>query len=347
MLRGRPGTPQRFAGGSHWSGIPRVLSFLWAKSGRADRPPHPLLGHALDTAAVCWGLWRHGLPAAVQECLLTWAGSSDPLVLTQWLAFLAGLHDLGKATPGFQAQWGPARHELQAMGLWFPLAARPEHDRLTLELLPPLLAPLGGGFAARRLAWALAGHHLPQVTPRGPRLSLLRDGGGDSWAAVREALVSALRPPAAKTALPPGLAAGHPDLLVALGGLTQLADWVASTPAWFPPRGEVTDWTAYAKDAMSRAWQVTGLIAGQTARQCWPPDTSQPASATILGGLRRLGQSLLALSCLPRTPSTPALRAAWSRSQAMRLQSAQAARPWLWAADLSQPDFTVGESLWR
>ncbi len=344
MLRGRPGTPQVFAGVSEWLSIPSALSVLWAKSGSASRPHHPLLCHALDTAASCFGLWHHGLPPAVQERLLAWAGSSDPQALTRWLAFLAGLHDLGKATPGFQARWEPALRRLQAMGLPFPLAARPEHDRLTLDLLSPLLAPICGSFAARRIAWALAGHHLPQVAPRGPRVSLLRDGGGDAWAAVRDRLLQALGLLTARTALPPGLADADHDLLVALGGLTQLADWVASTPAWFPPQGDEADWSAYWGVAVARAWRVTGLIAGQTARRCWPGGISRPTRAVVLSGLGRLGESLLALSLPCQTPRAQALGTAWSRSLDLRLRVAKAAHPCLLALDLGRLDFTLGDS---
>lgn len=335
MLRGRPGTPLSPADCAPCAVAATALSALWAKSGGHRRPHHPLLGHALDTAAVCHELWHRFLPTPARQQLLCWAGTRDEQGVVGWLAFLASLHDLGKASPGFQVQWLPGRRRLEALGFGFPMAARAEHDRPTLELLPPLLVSLsqpGGAvpfLGARSLAWALAGHHLPQLTPRGPRLSLARDGGDQLWGATRAELVAALACLSGGVPVPPGLAAADPGLLVALGGLTQLADWIASTPGWFPAAGVVQDWRAYWTTAQSRACRVAGLVAGAAASWCWDATASRGRSSALLHGLARLGELILALVPEPCDARAGRLSAAWSRRRDMRLQAAAAPRPWL------------------
>lgn len=65
-----------------------LLLRLWGKTDRANPERyHPLLFHMLDVAAVCEALAPR-FPRAIPI--------SDP-----WLAYLAGLHDVGKADPRF------------------------------------------------------------------------------------------------------------------------------------------------------------------------------------------------------------------------------------------------------
>src|SRR5215210_1637426 len=82
------------------------LMVLWGKLPReADAPPsyHPLLCHMIDVALVARVMWREGLPPAarrrVAEALAVDEGAAE-----HWVAFLAGLHDLGKASPVFVYQ---------------------------------------------------------------------------------------------------------------------------------------------------------------------------------------------------------------------------------------------------
>src|SRR5208337_1268234 len=86
------------------SQIPRWPQ-LWAKTnrnmanqGRADCRYHPLLYHMLDVAAVAGLVWDQCLGPQLRKRLECLPGTDTR---TQ-IVFLAGAHDLGKASPGFQ-----------------------------------------------------------------------------------------------------------------------------------------------------------------------------------------------------------------------------------------------------
>ena len=76
--------------------------WLWAKSDAGGRP-HSLPGHLLDSGAVAELIWSDFLSSSVRATLdeISNGRGRDLLVL------LAAWHDLGKATPAFQAQCGP------------------------------------------------------------------------------------------------------------------------------------------------------------------------------------------------------------------------------------------------
>ena len=64
---------------------------------------HPLLCHLIYVAVVAEALWEECLPERAREHLAE-SLQLDSISSKQWVAFLAGIHDLGKATPVFQAK---------------------------------------------------------------------------------------------------------------------------------------------------------------------------------------------------------------------------------------------------
>jgi CRISPR-associated endonuclease/helicase Cas3 len=94
--------------------------------------------------------------AAVAETLLqrepnsslAWIGEQfgvEPPDCVRWCAALVGLHDFGKASPGFQAKWPEGRRACEQSGLRFNVAAmaRDRHDIATAALLKSHLLELG------------------------------------------------------------------------------------------------------------------------------------------------------------------------------------------------------------
>lgn len=117
--------------------------FLWGKLSRGSAAPasfHPLLCHLVDVAVVAAALWRDALSPRAR----TWfarALALDEEAAGRWIAFLAGLHDLGKASPGFQLQ--DAAHPLikdQLAGVGLRRQALlpnpPAHGLVTAAALP-------------------------------------------------------------------------------------------------------------------------------------------------------------------------------------------------------------------
>ncbi|WP_371656808.1 MULTISPECIES: HD domain-containing protein [unclassified Streptomyces] len=77
-----------------------VDTCLWGKSDGLPMP-YPLAGHLVDTAVVCGTVWDSVLSAAQQRRVAE-ALKLGPQQARGVVMFWAGLHDLGKITPGFQ-----------------------------------------------------------------------------------------------------------------------------------------------------------------------------------------------------------------------------------------------------
>ena len=100
---------------------------IWAKSG--EPCGHGLLAHMLDVAAVAEQILNRESPIASRRPAAA-LGLPETQVI-RWLAAMVGLHDIGKAIPGFQGKWEPGRVADEAAGLAFPdrLMGVDAHDR--------------------------------------------------------------------------------------------------------------------------------------------------------------------------------------------------------------------------
>ena len=80
------------------------ISALWAKKSTKGAYWLPLETHLRDTAEISGKLWRKWLPESVKRIIADSTGG-DEQEARNLLVFLAAAHDLGKATPVFQAKW--------------------------------------------------------------------------------------------------------------------------------------------------------------------------------------------------------------------------------------------------
>lgn len=79
------------------------ISVLWAKKSKKGAYLWlPLITHMTDTAEVAKRLWRKWLPDSIRHVIKT-AIESDEQEAEKFIVFLAIVHDIGKATPVFQA----------------------------------------------------------------------------------------------------------------------------------------------------------------------------------------------------------------------------------------------------
>jgi len=75
------------------------LRILGKERGLAK--PYPLIWHLLDSAAIATALWDHYLNRRQRAIIAAGLGADEPHARSL-IAFWAGLHDIGKATPAFQ-----------------------------------------------------------------------------------------------------------------------------------------------------------------------------------------------------------------------------------------------------
>ncbi|WP_432112739.1 CRISPR-associated endonuclease Cas3'' [Streptomyces sp. S1] len=240
---------------------------LWAKERGLERP-YPVICHLLDTAAVFGVLWDVVLGSRVR------ARIADALQLTepeagQVLSFWAGLHDLGKITPPFQAQVPAAFAAARKDPAYFavPGAEREvafRHEVATHWAVTLLLDEIGypGDLSRMRravshqVAQLLGGHHgvfgQPLLKRKLSAGSVHAPGLGEQgWAEQRRQHFIELRRVVRAAALPKG---GLPaELSVVVAGLIVVADWLASQTDWIKPLLPATGWKA-TPQALDEHW---------------------------------------------------------------------------------------------
>lgn len=216
---------------------------VWAKSRRDDDTWLPLYQHLTDSAAVAGYLWDEWLPRSVRaqvgECLP--GGLADARVLTTWLA---GVHDIGKATPSFALQAQHLTGRMRDEGLDVPVQM---HDTRLLKhagagqhLLTRWLVDRYGfdRRTATTFAVVVGGHH-GSPPDHDPRLLveefpyLVGDG---LWHDIQDELLDHMAAiTTAKKQLPNWCGVRlTPMVQVLLTGVVIVADWLASDDERFP-----------------------------------------------------------------------------------------------------------------
>lgn len=254
-----------------------MCKVLWAKirkSLQSSEEPyfHPLLFHLMDVAAVTECLWQFVMQRGLRKEISANLGLKEEQA-GKWLAFWAGLHDLGKASPAFQGKSALARTWLREAGLpCRELASSLPHGILTAEFVPELLTERFPDFPrglANRLGRTLGGHH-----GSFPRSGAIRDidnnqRGGSGWKEVRRELFQEFAGQFyLQEASMPGNDPGHGFFLL-VAGLVSVADWIGSNEDFFHFAEAEIDSEQYAGTAheqAERALQTLGWLG-------WHPPT--------------------------------------------------------------------------
>lgn len=275
---------------------------IWAKSG--DGSGHGLLGHLLDVAAVV-----EALLSFEPQTTRRWAAKAFGLTddnCVRWLAAAAGLHDFGKAIPGFQAKWAEGQSHDEKNGLSFDRGG-PSFDRHDLATAVHLRKPWGSKVPAHRrwigdVVCAISAHHgFHFLSAEINDVQSLREP--PEWALARATILDAywqtLRPDGA-----PSQTALSLPAINWLAGLTSTADWIASNPDWFPLGERLDELSAYHRDGVERgigALKQIGWSPFQTLQPVNKPSTADLLQQ-ILGDakpprpLQREGDKLLQAS---------------------------------------------------
>ena len=245
---------------------------VWAKYDHETAAWLPLYQHMLDSAGVAWRLWEYWLAGNVRNALADLLGGPDQA--RRLLSWLAGVHDIGKATPSFAEKVEPLQARMAHHGLE-PLPGRntdfSQHWAMSHVALSQWLQEAHGFRKATAEAFGcvLGGHH-----GHPPPESQLRDYasagrmGKHPWQAVREELLTWLAAQLQVGDILPTLREVRipQTMQVLLSAGVIVADWIASNTDYYPlvgPTGGVSE------DRGHYGWSALGLPLA------WEPE--QPA----------------------------------------------------------------------
>ena len=238
-------------------GVEASVTRIWAKTNSATGQWHPLLYHLVETSAVASVLWDEIL--APSTCKVIADALGLPLdEARHWSLFLAGAHDLGKASPSFQSKWDPSVLPLKQLGYEFPINVMPvPHGRVSSIALAGILEKRGvERRVAKEIARAVGGHHgvfdtasVLQQAQASPQAV-----GEGLWEESRTWIIDWLAKQHDLSGLPTRRELAG---LTLLAGLTTISDWIASSEEHFPyrpePRGPPEDLDSLLPDSKNKA----------------------------------------------------------------------------------------------
>lgn len=238
---------------------------VWGKTDRRGTSPVgwlPLWRHLADAADVAGRLWESWLSPAVRGLIAERlpGGDADGRALAVWLA---GIHDVGKATPAFaiQAPWLADRMRDRGLtyhhGLVKADRKYARHDIAGHLIVADWLRDAGWD-NPDPYAVVVGGHHGTPPTDEG--LLAVRSHrhllGDDAWVAVQLELLAWMTE---RAGVAGRLAAWRDAPLTqpaqaALTGLVIVADWIASNEKYFPYTLDRSD-----ADRLGEGWAAVDL----------------------------------------------------------------------------------------
>ncbi|SUB01578.1 helicase Cas3 [Pannonibacter phragmitetus] len=252
-----------------------LSSRFWAKTLAADllggAAYKPVLHHLLDVAAAAYCLLQ-AKPGLLRRLAVRYDVPEYRLLLV--LAFLAGLHDLGKISRCFQIKW-PEIWPEDKFGPLLPVAGRSHWRNTALLLRAPSIAPLLTGlFPSVKPAYlqsqmapliaAIAGHHGVPPSPD----DMTRDAVNDPDLGPQLVPIAAHVAGELARILKPEPLEGLKDnsafkaLSWPVAGLITLADWVGSDADFFGPQDPdmgADEYWPLALEAAGKAVREKGL----------------------------------------------------------------------------------------
>lgn len=241
----------------------RGFTKLWAKTDKDHPSPdryHALPLHLVDVAAVVWELWDIHLSRHECERIADALGVDLELART-WVAFLAGCHDVGKASPVFQQiADGQLERVIRETGVsvvpYKPVKSLP-HGAISAALLPAILEEHYAltRLSANRFASVTGAHHgrfFPRETLERPSRTEPRAAGTGAWDDWRVQLVDYVaRAVGLPTTMPETLRARPLAVGAAfdIAGLISYADWIGSDERFFRLSTDVPNDPSVAFDA--------------------------------------------------------------------------------------------------
>lgn len=232
---------------------------LWAKTGGGEEGNlwSPLYVHMADSALVARKLWDEWVSDSIKRQISDCVDGDDPAAaaLVSWLA---GIHDIGKATPGFQYKVPERAEFVQEMGLCLPSARMVSH--------PPSHANMGEVIVERKLdgrgwgySWCLGSivgsHHgvppsddgvLRDIESRSGNFPI-ENMGDEGWISVQDELFAWMFDAVGVAEFEEQyqtLEVPQP-VQVLISALVIMSDWIASNSDFFPLTFRVESWEEF------------------------------------------------------------------------------------------------------
>ncbi|MEQ4299939.1 CRISPR-associated endonuclease Cas3'' [Plantactinospora sp. B6F1] len=268
------------AGGPKLSDAARSV---WGKTDRRGISPVgwlPLWRHLADTADVAGALWDHWLGRAVRHRIADElpGGDADGRTLAVWIA---GVHDVGKATPAFAYQAYDLARRMRDHGLTY----QPDLIRADRRYAPHATAGhlvLADWLQQQEwldphpVAVIVGGHHGVPPTDEGLRDAQVRPHllGDAAWRQAQQELLTwmAERSGAAERLREWSDVALSQPVQAILTGLVIVADWIASNEEFFPYTLDSTD-----ADRLHAGWELLDLPVP------WQPAATPPHPEDLFG----------------------------------------------------------------
>jgi CRISPR-associated endonuclease/helicase Cas3 len=283
---------------------------LWAKVHKKTGEIHPLFCHMIDVGQVARVIWREVLTSSFRAHIAEALELEEPEA-ERLIVFWVSLHDLGKASPGFQRKYEMAETELKKAGLPFQRIFSRErfyHGTASADLLPALLTEKTDlpRRWARGISRAVGGHH--GGWPIAEELQALKSYhlGAEEWDQVREELIDVLMdifsPPSIENAHVPRKIRN--TLFTLLSGLTSVADWIGSMETYFPFTAPPIDIDRYAERAKRQAYEALAALnwlewqppqQARTFCELFEVDSPRPMQSEVVELAERLDQPALVI----------------------------------------------------
>ncbi|MFY1670224.1 CRISPR-associated helicase Cas3' [Plantactinospora sp. WMMB334] len=264
-------------------GLGEAARSVWGKTDRRGTSPVgwlPLWRHLADAADVAGELWDHWLGRAVRHRIADElpGGDADGRTLAVWVA---GVHDIGKATPAFACQAYALARRMADRGLGY----QPDLIRADRRYAPHATAGhlvLADWLQERDwldphpVSVIVGGHHGVPPTDQGLSNVRVRPHllGDTAWRQVQQELLTwmAERSGAGERLVEwSGVPLSQP-VQALLTGLVIVADWIASNEEFFPYVLDRTD-----ADRLHTGWDLLDLPAP------WQPAAAPPGVDELFG----------------------------------------------------------------
>ena len=232
-----------------------TLDLLWAKYDRKSRAHHLLSYHLLDVAAVACCMWDDVLGAGQKDWLQETLCLNEKAA-RQLLALLAGLHDIGKATPGFQKKVADLYEALcEADEDLREHSYIDDHGILSAVILQRWLKDEMSvkKMRAGQLAAVIGGHHGAWISSN-ERQQAQASIGKEKWKTLQKELIAQLQATLGvdEISLPEDPQAFN-VFAAFLSGFVSVCDWVGSDAQYFALDEGIRDAQDYFRDSLEKA----------------------------------------------------------------------------------------------